>query len=308
MHVSRIFIHPVKSLKGIEVEESEIDDYGFKYDRVYTLATGPRDTKGPWETYNQKNEPRLALVNTAIEDDNIVVSYNGRELRIPADPSKVSTDGPTVTLNMYGNTCECFDITDKYDISSVFNGVIEPKVLPSVRLLAPKVRLVLGENPTYKPENMQTWDKFAKSVPRKMETAFHDLFPCHCVTSASLEALQLHVNSGPDQSYEVVPQNFRPNIVIENEDPWEEDDWESVRIGNHEWFLALSAPRCPITTVDLNEGKFRKSKEVLRSLGKFRVLNKGDSPCFGRYMAHRDPNTIVHVGDPVEVLSLRPDV
>lgn len=307
MHVSQIFIHPVKSLKGVEVKESMIDDYGFKYDRLYTLATVSKSDDDPWVTFNQRHEPRLVLVNTAIENDSIVVSYSGRELRLPTDPSKVFIKEPTVSLNMYGNICECFDITDKYDIASVFSEVIEPKVLPSIRLLAPKVRRTIGEAPSFPPESRSAWEEFSKSVPRNMQSSFQDLFPCHFVTSASLEALQLHLESGPDQNYNVAPQNFRPNIVIENEDPWVEDDWESLKIGSHEWFLMLSTPRCAITTVDTKEGKYRKSKEPHTSLGKFRVLEKGGGPCFGRYMAHRDPNTVVRVGDPIEVLSLRPD-
>lgn len=307
MHVAQIFVHPVKSLRGIEVKESEVDEYGFKYDRMYVIATVPDRSGEPWKTFNQRHEPRLVLINTAIEEQHILISYNHHEARLPIDPSKAFLHEPSVPLLMWGNVFECFDITDKVDVIPVLRQVIQPKVLPTIRLLAPKVRRIVGESPDFLPETSSTWQSFTSSIPRTIRTSFQDLYPCHFVTTASLEALQRRVNCGPDEKYHVVPQNFRPNLVVENDDPWVEDDWEILRIGGHEWFLTMSTPRCVITTVDTKDGEYRVSKEPRTSLHRFRIINEGKSPCFGRYMAPRDPNTVVRVGDPVQVLSLKPD-
>lgn len=296
-------MYPVKSLRGIEVKDSQTDDYGFNYDRICMLAIPSEDGK-TLRAFDQHQEPRLVLVKTAIEDDHIVVSYDNFEFRLPTDPSQSFADAPSVSLSIWGNECECFDITHEIDISPVFNQVIQSNMLPRIRLLAPKLRRAVGEAPDFLPENSAARKRFSKSVPRVIKTTFQELYPCHFVTTASFEALQRHIDSGPDETYQVKPENFRPNLVIETDDPWDEDDWEYLRIGDHEWYTALSTPRCVITSVDTTEGKFRKSKEPRTSLGKFRVLSNRGNPSIGRYMAHRDPNTSVRVGDPVEVLTL----
>lgn len=297
MHISRIFVHPVKSLKGIEVKESEIDSYGFKYDRLYTLASPPEKDGAPYRIFTQRQDPRLVLVDTAIEGDHIIISYDGQQLRLPANPSNIFKDDPSVPVEIWGEVVDSSNITDKYDIKSFFSKVVGEKVASSLVLLAPKVRRVITSDVD---------ESFAASVPRVIQSSFQDIYPCHLITTASVEALQQHLDSSTDGEFQVLPEHFRPNVVVDSDEPWVEDDWKLLKIGDHEWYNACPVERCSMTTVQLVDGTFRKSKEPLRTLGKFRVLEKGRPPSFGESLIHRDTNVVVRVGDKVEPLTFKP--
>ena len=82
-YLSHIFIYPIKSLAGIEVKQWEVAPAGFKYDRKWMLV----DAQGNF--LSQRNLPRMALIQTQIIDQQLVVSASGQEdlpinLQMPA--------------------------------------------------------------------------------------------------------------------------------------------------------------------------------------------------------------------------------
>lgn len=85
-----------------------------------------------------------------------------------------------------------------------------------------------------------TNEKFGK----RSDVSFADGFPYLITTTASLQAIS-------DQVGEEIPMDrFRPNIVIETDDPWLEDDWRDLYIGGHHFDLRKPCTRCVITTLD----------------------------------------------------------
>lgn len=61
--------------------------------------------------------------------------------------------------------------------------------------------------------------------------------------------------------------NFRPVIVVTAK-PYDEDEWEWVKIGDVIFRLTKPCTRCALTTVDQNTGETNKHGDPLRTLRK----------------------------------------
>jgi len=91
---------------------------------------------------------------------------------------------------------------------------------------------------------------------------------------------------------------FRPNIVIEGAEPFAEDDWKEIRIGDVVFELDSGCPRCTITTV--NQKTADRGIEPLKTLAKFRKT-EDNKVMFGQNAIHRNSGAI-KVGDEVAIL------
>lgn len=293
MRVTRMFIHPVKALKSIEVSEGRLGSYGFEYDRIYMLALAPHNESGKYTFYSQRRNPTLVLVEVKIEHDSIVLRYKDHEVRLPADSSGPFEGASTVSVEIFSKVVDCVDITGNFKIFDLFSALLGPDEARNLRLVAPlEKRTIRAEVPRELTDNAQPPTQFV----------FQDLYPVHMIASASFESLKTRVDSMADEEGALVVQNFRPNLVVETEEPWVEDDWRFIRIGPNKFYVAETRERCPVPTVDVETGTYRKSKEPYRSLGHFRVLTNGARPSFGIDLIHLCPGATVRVGDPVEIL------
>ena len=67
-------------------------------------------------------------------------------------------------------------------------------------------------------------------------------------------------------------KRFRPNLVVKNTAPYQEDKWEAIKIGDCQLQIVKPCSRCVLTTVDPETGKF-SSREPLKTLAKYREFN-----------------------------------
>jgi len=78
LHVSRIFVFPIKSCGAYETEEWQLESYGFQYDRNWAVfsATGVCMT--------QMEEPKLCLVRPYIDlqKGTMTLVYAGKSNRL----------------------------------------------------------------------------------------------------------------------------------------------------------------------------------------------------------------------------------
>ena len=122
-------------------------------------------------------------------------------------------------------------------------------------------------------------------------TGFADGYPILIISEASL----LDLNS---KLISPLPMNrFRPNIVVQNCEPFAEDTWKRIRIGSVEMALVKPCPRCVVTTID--KETLEKSKEPLKTLATYR--NQADGAMFGMNVIPLNEGE-VKVGMSVEVL------
>ena len=87
---------------------------------------------------------------------------------------------------------------------------------------------------------------------------------------------------------------FRPNAVFDGAEPYAEDGWREVRIGEVEFRVSELCDRCAVTTID--PASAVKGKEPLRTLARHRKWD--GKTWFGIRIVPRNTGTI-RVGDPV---------
>ena len=103
-------------------------------------------------------------------------------------------------------------------------------------------------------------------------------------------ALQEHMD-------ELVPMDrFRANIVVDGAEPWAEDAWRELTVGDVRFAVVDDCTRCVVTTTDQRTGE--RSREPLRTLGKLRRTE--DGVAFGRYLVPLGSGT-VRVGDSIVI-------
>lgn len=92
----------------------------------------------------------------------------------------------------------------------------------------------------------------------------------------------------------LVMRRFRPNVVVDGDTPFAEDDWTEVRIGAADFRVASLCDRCVMTTIEPDTQV--RGKEPLRTLAKHRRWDR--KTWFGARLVPRTTGEI-RVGDPV---------
>lgn len=266
MHVSGLFIHPVKSLRGIAVDRLDLDDFGPVGDRRFMII----DAAGRFLT--QRTESRLALIETALISDTLI-------LRNPAHGSAA------VGLHDDGDRIEATVWRDQ--VTTVDCGV-EIAVWLSDFLRQP-CRLVRVGRDYRRPVNP------AKAHPGDV-VSMADAYPLLVIGEASLADLNDRLQ---EARKDPVPMNrFRPNLVISGCPPYAEDGWPRLRIGDVMLRSAGPCARCIVTTTD--QATAERAHEPLRTLASYRRDPAEPTKInFGQNLIHETKSGSLHVGDEV---------
>lgn len=265
MHISEINIYPVKSLKGISLTESVVEGRGLQFDRRWMLV----DANNQFMT--QRDFPKMALIRIEVEDDYLIVRFGDQQTVIPFEPNA-------------GETAEVA-IWDSIVLASVYdrktNGWFSD-------VLGLNCRLVLM------PETTKRAIDPAYAVKKDEDVvSFADGYPFLLIGEGSLADLNSRLE-------EPVPMNrFRPNLVAAGADPFAEDEWKRIRVGETVFHIVKPCDRCVLTTVDQSTGK-KNGKEPLKTLSTYR--NRNGKVLFGQNLIAENPGRTVRVGDKIEIL------
>lgn len=266
MHVSDLYLYPVKSLRGIALESALLDERGFHHDRRWMLV----DANGVF--ISQREEHRMALIDVALSAHVLSVSAPDMEaLRIP-----LHADGPLMRCRVWRDVVEAIPVSPEADAwFSAFLGVT--------------CRLVYMPNESRRIVD-RAWVKEERIV------GFADAFPLLIIGQGSLDELNLRLQKRGEPP--VPMQRFRPNIVVAETRAFEEDRWQHIRIGEINVDVVKPCARCAIPTVDIETAE--AGKEPLRTLSTYR--KEGSKVYFGQNAVHRQLGTIA-VGDAVTVVT-----
>ncbi len=125
-------------------------------------------------------------------------------------------------------------------------------------------------------------------------------------TESSLAALNDEVLAGSAHGRDPLPMTrFRPNVVVRGTEPWVEDDWRRVRIGEVTFRAVKGCARCVMTTIDPETAE--REKEPIASLSRLRRWD--GKTWFGVNLIPDLAGAAtgqIRVGDDVEVLEAVP--
>ena len=225
--VARLFIYPVKSCAGIEVQEALLTDAGLEFDRAWMLV----DAQGAFLT--QRALPRMALIRPRIARDQgaLLLQAPGLgELRVP-----LATDAtqPLTPVVVWKDTVPAWDMGDE-------------AAHWLTAFLGQPCRLVRFD-PAQRRLSSPDWTG-GRAVPNQ----FSDGFPLLLTSTASLQELNTRLQAAGQPV--VGMERFRPNVVIDGVQAHDEDRLELLRIdaGAAEVQLQPVKPcaRCPIPNID----------------------------------------------------------
>jgi len=264
LKLSTLIYYPIKACRGFEVDETVVERMGLADDRRMMVVT----PEGGFLT--QREHPSLALVTPAISGETLTLSAP-------------DTDSLTVSIRKSGPT-HPVDIWRSKGVQAVDQGKLAAEWFSD--WLGTPVRLVhIAENYIRKVSEKH-------AVNKDDHTAFADGYPILLASEESLADLNARLETP-------VPMNrFRPNIVVKGCEPFAEDTWTYVCIGETELAIVKPCARCVVTTID--KDTLAKSKEPLKTLASYRKWNGG--AMFGQNVIPLNEGRL-RLGMSVEILS-----
>ncbi|CAG9856663.1 unnamed protein product [Phyllotreta striolata] len=114
---------------------------------------------------------------------------------------------------------------------------------------------------------------------------YSDQVSLNVINQASVKDLQQRISTNS-----ITVNNFRPNLVIDGPGlkPYDEDDWEWVKIGDVVLRTVKDCTRCMMTTIDPTTTSRNLNREPLKTLESYRISNGPDPlPVMGLQMEVR---------------------
>lgn len=216
LFVQSLFHYPIKSTRGTALKQATVYPYGIEQDRRWLLV-------------NDQNimitQRKLAAIGGLLAEPNpeyanqLTLHYEHQVLSVEAKPD-------LATVNIWD------DQTSAWQVDNAVNQTLSAWFGQAIKLVyfAPQDshRVV---DIDYAGEGFQT--------------AFSDGFPILVITQASLDALSAKWGDTIDV------RRFRPNIVIGGDiEPFAEDHWKEIQIGDLTLDLIKPCSRCVIPSLD----------------------------------------------------------
>ena len=280
MTISELFIYPIKSLGAVSVTETVVEGKGLRYDRRFMLV----DPNGDFMT--QRTNHQMALLDVAIDgDEGLRVWHRHRPEDVLALSLTIAaqTEDETEPHEPIG-----INIWDSPNVPALVVSAEADQWFS--RVLEQPCRLV------YMPET--THREVDPAYAREHDAvSFADGYPYLLIGQASLDTLNQRLEEP------ITMLRFRPNIVVAESLPNDEDAWKQFRIGDVDFFGVKPCARCVLTTVDPETGQ--KGREPLRTLATYRQWKH--KILFGQNVLARPTGELIlgtlRVGQAVAVLT-----
>eukprot|EP00058_Branchiostoma_floridae_P027706 XP_002613197.1 hypothetical protein BRAFLDRAFT_278045 [Branchiostoma floridae] len=283
-HVSKIYVHPVKSCRGLEVGEAEVTKQGLRLEGVMDRHLLVLDEKDHFVT--ARTEPSMILITPrCIGDGQVRLEAPGMD---PLNVPKPNTDGRVIDVTIWDIEGEAMDCgPEAADWLEKYFG-------------KPGFKLVMS-TPGLKKRCPVNHKRYKGIATKNDKVGFQDQTALMLTSEASLDDLNNKLATP------VAMRNFRPNIVVAGCEAFQEDDWQYVRIGDAEIRRMLPCDRCLMTTIDPETGMKNCTLEPLKTLRSYRLTEDekykavfGHGPLFGLTCGVEQEGAI-HIGDTVYV-------
>ncbi|MGO1165723.1 MAG: MOSC domain-containing protein [Janibacter sp.] len=240
MKVTQLRVYPVKSLGGMDVDAATVEPWGLEGDRRWALV----DPTGEKVTARELHA-LLGLRAEAVDEETI---------RIHAGEESILVDVPLGLPPIpVSHARQGFAPPADQDVSEW----ISDRVGRSLRLVwqeDPRVRRVSGAHGGQEGDTL----------------SLADAGPLLLTSQASLAQLEewMAEDEGEPAPEGLGMLRFRPNVVIDGDLPFAEDDWPTLRIGDVDFRTAETCDRCVMATIDPET--LAVGKEPTRTLARHR--------------------------------------
>lgn len=226
--IARLFVYPIKSCAGVELDESLLIETGLEFDRAWMVV----DAQGEFVT--QRDLPRMALIRPQLKHTEMVLRAPGMlALHIAFD----RVEAP-VRVKVWKDEVAAYDMGDI--AAQWFSDFLsEPG-------RTRRLRLVRFDPEQQRLSNL-TWTEGVEALNQ-----FADGFPLLVVSEGSLAELNARLVAAGHG--EVGIERFRPNIVLAGIEAHDEDRVETMHIATTEGEVLMRpvkpCSRCPMPDID----------------------------------------------------------
>ena len=269
MRIASLHVYPVKGARGIALQHADVLASGLAHDRRFMVL----DAAGVFVT--QREHPRMALVDVAIEGDRMKLSVAGETASVPLEPAH---SRPRRRVRVWDDEVDACDVGGEgAELLSAHLGQRCSLVFMPPDVVRPV------EAPYGQPGD---------------RVGFADAYPVLVASLASLADLNARLEKSGGRP--VPMDRFRPSIVVEGGEPYAEELAGAARLGSLRVRMPKRCARCQVVTVDQTTAE--TSKEPLRTLASYRT--EANKVMFAMNaipdLAPDASSVTIRVGDPVE--------
>lgn len=236
--ITQLITYPVKSCAGIQLERSAIDYRGLQWDRQWVVV----DELGQMLT--QRTLPQMVLVQPSLSDQYLHLNApHMPELRLSLARPHI----PATRVQVWD------DVTWGADQGESAADWWSQYLQQPCRLLRVHTQAQRGLNQTWVRKWLQADAVPAQTAGLAQTTfGFADGFPFLICNEASLTELNALITEQGDVP--VSMDRFRPNIVIQGLEAYDEDHLLSVGNTSLQFAKLKNCTRCPMPNVDPSNG------------------------------------------------------
>ncbi len=241
MHVSALWIYPLKGARGVPVDAALVTPRGLEGDRRWMLV-------GPDGAFcSARTHPAMLQITARLTPE-------GLHLEAPGHPP------------LHVPLPDAFAPRRRVQVWS------SPLHLPEAVAARAWASAVLGLDAALVYQGEADHRPADPSFAPGHEVSLADAYPLLLATEASRAAVEAEAGEGLDM------RRFRPNVVVAGAPhAWAEDDWPHLRIGGASFRNVKPCARCEVPTFDPDT--LARSKEPLRTLARLR--KQGSKVLFG---------------------------
>lgn len=264
--LAAIHRYPIKSTAGESLERARVEEEGIAGDRRFMVV------KPDGTFLTARTHPQLQRVQARFDGERLVVVHKSQahDTLAPLTVERREFAGEPLDTQVWADSFAA--TTTHVSLDDWFSEAAgEPARLLWVGERSPRYREAIG-----------------------VRVSFADGYPLLLISEASLEDL----NARTDGTH--VMAQFRPNLVATGTEPYAEDGWKRIRIGEAIFRVDAPCSRCAMVTVDPSRGEKRADKEPLKTLAGYRRGEKG-KVYFGQNLVAENSGEIA-VNDVIRIL------
>ena len=247
--VAQLRIYPIKSCRGIVLSKAKMLKTGLEFDRNWMFVD---EVKRNFLTIRQIS--KLTLIDTALtENEDLVISIRNSEpkvsITISARPTQkwLKTNCELATVEIWEQPVDGYLYSA--DLTQPFSAFLGQEVRLAYQ--GPRPRQLIGPGSS-------------AVLGRPGSTKFADFMPVQVANLRSIDELNFRLKERGEQPITI--ERFRPNVVVDGDEPWYEDVWKTVRIGAAKTSVTMDVvvrcARCQVPNVDPDTADKHKKQPV----------------------------------------------